>query len=70
VAGVLDVVREEETGLLIKKKDVESIIGDIRDSLDGDTLGSLSSRGRRLAENEYSFDAAVERYRTLLNDLD
>lgn len=70
VAGVPDVVREEETGLLMKKKDVESIIGDIRDSLDGDTLGSLSSRGRRLVENEYSFDAAVERYRTLLNDLD
>ena len=70
VAGVPDVVREEETGLLMKKKDVESIIGDIRDSLDGDTLGSLSSRGRRIVENEYSFDAAVERYRTLLNDLD
>lgn len=69
VSGVPDVVYEGETGLLMKDLEPEAIRADIVQFLDSDTLDSVSANGRKLAVSEFSFEAAVDRYRSILQDL-
>jgi glycosyltransferase involved in cell wall biosynthesis len=66
VSGVPDVVREGETGFLMRSRDPTDIAAEVEDILDREDLGAFSGRGRALVEREYSLDAAVERYRTIL----
>ena len=69
VAGVPDVVRDGETGFLVSEYRPESIVELIEDCLSRDDLDQISTAGRDLTESEYSFDAAVSRYRELLTSL-
>lgn len=66
VAGVPDVVREGETGFLMDDLDAETVTTDIAGILDRDSLSEVSENCRQLVEEEYSFEAAVARYRELL----
>nr|WP_238993943.1 glycosyltransferase [Halobellus captivus] len=67
VSGVLDVVKEDETGFLMRERTVEAISRDLTEILVAEgELEVVSARGRRLIEEEYSFSAAEERYRNLL----
>lgn len=66
VSGVPDVVREGETGFLMRDKDAESIASDIERILDEEGLPAISENARRLSIEKYSFKAAVERYREIL----
>jgi glycosyltransferase involved in cell wall biosynthesis len=68
VSGVPDVVRENETGLLLEDTDPDVLAADIETAIDGD-LAELSRRSRELIETTYSFEAAVERYRQILESL-
>jgi len=71
VSGVPDVVKEDETGFLMREREVETILRDIEDILSTDVeLGTVSARGRALIEDEYSISAAQARYRELLSDLE
>lgn len=70
VSGVPDVVRDGETGFLMRTTDPEGIAGDVGAILDRDDLDRIGANGRELIESEYSFEAAVERYRTILEDLE
>jgi glycosyltransferase involved in cell wall biosynthesis len=69
VAGVPDVVREGETGFLMEELDSERIVEDVVDILALDQLPEISANCRQLIEEEYSFDASVERYRQILQEL-
>lgn len=69
VAGVVDVVREGETGFLMEQTDPESIVDDLKRILSNDDLNKIGANGRKMVESEYSFDAAVERYREILTRL-
>lgn len=67
VSGIPDVVRERKTGFLLQEKTPDAVADAIRDALNGSDLEEMSAAGRRLIENEYSYTAAVERYRDILD---
>jgi glycosyltransferase involved in cell wall biosynthesis len=69
VSGVPDVVRSGETGFLMDNRDPERIAADIEDILARDDLPEMSRRCRDFAVENYSYEASVERFRTLLQGL-
>jgi glycosyltransferase involved in cell wall biosynthesis len=69
VSGVPDVVRPEETGFLMENTEPEQIAADIERILDREDLDAVSQGARDLAVAEYSFEAAVDRYRGLLAEV-
>ena len=66
VAGVPDVVREGETGFTMDEIAEESIVDDVTGILSRADMPEISRNCRELVASEYSFDAAVERYRRIL----
>jgi len=66
VSGVPDVVRDGETGFHMTDRSPETIGAAVREILAREDLGEIADNARRLTENEYSFEAAVERYRSIL----
>lgn len=67
VSGVPDVVRDGETGFHIGSRDPSALRSGIESILARDDLEAISDRGRTLTEEEYSFDRACERYRSILS---
>ncbi|WP_284009635.1 glycosyltransferase family 4 protein [Haloarcula pelagica] len=66
VSGVPDVVRDGETGFLVESREPAALRDEIAAILARDDLAEFSDRGRALIETEYSFEAACERYRSIL----
>ena len=66
VSGVPDVVREDETGFHLREDDPERIAERVEEILRRPDSSAISDAGRRLVESEYSYDAAVDRYRRIL----
>ncbi|WP_436928887.1 glycosyltransferase family 4 protein [Halosimplex halobium] len=66
VSGVPDVVRDGETGFLMDSTDPDDIRRELIAVLDREDLPAISHNGRDLIESEYSFEAAQERYRAIL----
>lgn len=66
VAGIPDVIRDGETGFVMKQRDGELIASDIITILNEGSLSAVSERARSLTVDRYSFDAAVKRYESLL----
>jgi glycosyltransferase involved in cell wall biosynthesis len=69
VSGVPDVVRDGETGFLMGSNREADIRTDIGEILCRDDLDQISATGRELICEEYSFEAAVDRYSVILNQL-
>jgi glycosyltransferase involved in cell wall biosynthesis len=69
VSGVPDVVKDGETGFLMDGTDPDDIREDLVAILDREDLAEVSANGRRLVETEYSFEAAVDRYRRILSEV-
>lgn len=69
VSGVPDVVREGETGFLMTDPGEKELATKIEYILGRDDLSELSDNCRALIESTYDFDAAIERYRRILEDL-
>jgi len=70
VSGVPDVVREGETGLLMSDRNPDAVVDRITGVVESDTLAEMSEECRLIAECEFSFEAAVERYRTVLQSIE
>jgi glycosyltransferase involved in cell wall biosynthesis len=66
VSGVPDVVRAGETGFLLDSREPAVLRQTILDILERADLDNISENGRELIESEYSFEAACERYRSIL----
>jgi glycosyltransferase involved in cell wall biosynthesis len=66
VAGIPTVVRDGETGYLLRADDPAAIAARIERILDADDAAAVSRQARDLAVSEYSFDAAVRRYEAIL----
>jgi len=66
VSGVPDVVREGETGFLLDSREPTALRETILGILERNDLDTISANGRDLIEHEYSFEAACERYRSIL----
>ncbi len=69
VSGVPDVVRDGETGFLISSSDTENMTQKIIEILEDESLRNTSNSGRTLILDQFDFDRAVERYRTVLQSL-
>ena len=65
VSGVPDVVVDGETGFAMTEENDDRIVSRITRGLSSETLPEMSQHCRQLIEEEYSFEAAVERYRRL-----
>jgi glycosyltransferase involved in cell wall biosynthesis len=66
VSGVPDVVREGETGFLLDSREPAALRKTILGILERNDLDTISANGRDLIEHEYSFEAACERYKSIL----
>jgi glycosyltransferase involved in cell wall biosynthesis len=69
VSGVPDVVRDGETGFLMDSREPDAIAREVRRILDEEDLSAVSANCRALIEAEYSFEAACERYETILRSV-
>lgn len=69
VSGIPDVVRPGETGVLVDDPTPDEIANRIESALEDEELPAMSVIARDLIEREYSFEAAVERYREFLSSL-
>jgi len=69
VSGVPDVVREAETGFFLDSREPAALRETILGILERNDLDTISANGRDLIEHEYSFEAACERYRSILKRL-
>lgn len=66
VAGVPDVVKQDETGFLMHEVKGRSIATDIERLLYNDNLAEVSENARTLIEEEYGFQSAVERWKKII----
>lgn len=66
VSGVPDVVVEGETGFLMTEDGPEAIAGRIEEIIEREDLTTISANARRLVEEEYDYEATVDRYREML----
>lgn len=69
VSGVPDAVRDGETGFLMERVECDVIAMRIEEILQREDLTEISQNSRRLIEEGYSFEAAVERYRTIVHGI-
>lgn len=69
VSGVPDVVQENQTGFLMNNIESKTIAGEVEAILEQENLELISRNARELIEDEYSFDAAVERYRSIFKNI-
>jgi len=69
VSGVPDVIRDGETGFTIDSREPTALAAGIEGILARDDLAAISENGRTLIEDEYSFEAACERYRGILRSV-
>jgi glycosyltransferase involved in cell wall biosynthesis len=66
VSGVQDVVQPGVTGYLMAEQDPETLVTTIERAMESGALGGMSDACRRRAETEFSFEAAVGRYREII----
>jgi len=69
IAGVPDVVCDEETGFLVDCKNSEAIAQRVTELLSRDDLYRISKMCRGLAIEQYSFLTAVARYKSIFKSL-
>jgi glycosyltransferase involved in cell wall biosynthesis len=68
--GIVDIVRHEETGLLVPPGDPARLAGAIARYRDDPTLASrLAERGREHVRSDFSWDRIIDRLETLYREL-
>lgn len=66
VGGVLDVIKDGETGFILENNSPECIVKNIIRALEHPNLEKIVKNARKLIEEKYTYEAAVERYRKIL----
>jgi glycosyltransferase involved in cell wall biosynthesis len=69
VGGIPDVIRDGDTGFLMKDNHPDSIAASVARALANPNLERVAASGREQVCREFSFSAAVSRYRALVNEL-
>lgn len=69
VGGIPDVIEDNKTGLILETNSSECIAKDVVRALSHPNLTQISNNARGLIERKYTYEAAVERYHTLLEGL-
>ena len=66
VGVIPDVIKEGETGFIMENNSPERIAENVIRALDYRDLDRIVKNARKLVEKEYTYEAAVERYRKIL----
>ncbi len=66
VGSVPDLVKAESTGFILKNNSPEEIAEGVMRALAYPDIGGIITNARRLVEEEYTYRAAVEEYRSIL----
>ena len=69
VGGVTDVIRDGETGFILKNNSPESLVKGIKRCLNHPKLPKIIENSQNLIKNVYSYDLAINNYELLLNKL-
>jgi len=69
VGGIPDLIRDGETGFILENGSSECIARTVLKALGAPGLPEVAQSARRLVEQEYSYDAMVEKYRQSLDRL-
>jgi glycosyltransferase involved in cell wall biosynthesis len=69
VGGIPGVIKDGETGCIMKDNSPECIAENIKRALNHPDLDRIVKNARELVEKEYTYEAAVERYRKILENL-
>ncbi len=69
VGGIPDIVRDEETGFILEDNSPECIAKNIIRALGYPKLDEIIKKAHDLIEREYTHEAAVGRYRSILDNL-
>ena len=69
VGGIPDIIRNGHTGLLMKENSPHCIAENVIRALDHPSLERIAKNARILVEREFTYEAAVERYKRVLNSV-
>ncbi|MFC1871164.1 glycosyltransferase family 4 protein [Chloroflexota bacterium] len=69
VGALPEIIKDKETGFIMKDNSPESIANGIMKALSYSHLGKVADNARTLVENKYTFYIALERYRDILVSL-
>lgn len=63
VGGVGDVVKDEESGFILRNRSPQQIANDVLKILEYARVNEIITNARKLIEREYNFEAVAERYK-------
>jgi glycosyltransferase involved in cell wall biosynthesis len=69
VGGMPDVIKDEVTGFIMENNLPECIAENVMRALRHPDLGRIAENASKLMEEEYTYEAAVKRYREILKEL-
>jgi len=69
VGGVPDLIKDGETGFIIENNTPECIAKNVIRALEHPNLEDIVKNARKLIKKEYTYEAAVERYRKILENV-
>jgi len=69
VGAIPDVIKDNETGFIMEDNSPECIARNVIRALSHPDLSKIAKNARALVEKEYTYEAAVERYRNILASL-
>lgn len=69
VGGIPDIIRNGHTGFLMKENSPQCIAENVIRALDHPNLQRIAYEARELVEREFTYEAAVERYKRVLNSV-
>jgi glycosyltransferase involved in cell wall biosynthesis len=69
VGAIPDVIKDGETGFIMENNSPECIAKNVIRALNHPNLEKIAENGRELVEKEFTYEAAVERYKEILEEL-
>ena len=68
VGGAPDLIKDGNTGFIMKDNSPECIAKNVMRALEHPNLDEIVKNARALVEREFTYEAAVERYRKILEN--
>ena len=69
VGGAPDLIKNDETGFIMEDNSPECIAKNVMRALEHPNLERIVENARALIKREFTYEAAVERYRKILKEL-
>ena len=69
IGTIPDIIKDGETGFIMENNNLECVAENVLRALNHPDLEKIVKNARKLAEREFTYGAAVERYRTILKEL-